>query len=45
MPKDIQWDEGEFGVIKVVRTLTQNKHGKCIVGETTKTECVTSAEN
>lgn len=41
MPKDIQWDEGEFGVIKVVRTLTQNKHGKCIVGETTKTECGT----
>ena len=41
MPKDIKWDEGEFGVIKVVRTLTQNKHGKCIVGETTKTECGT----
>lgn len=41
MPEDIFWDEGEYGVIKVSKTLTQDKYGRNILGDTTKTECST----
>lgn len=41
MPEDILWDEGEYGIIKVTKTLTQDKNGNNIVGDTTKTECGT----
>lgn len=41
MPSDIKYDEGEFGIIKVTKTLTQDKNGNNIIGDTTKTECGT----
>lgn len=41
MPEDIIWDEGEFGIINVTKTLTQDKNGNNIIGDTTKTECGT----
>lgn len=40
-PSDIRFYEGEYGIIYVHRTLTQNKDGINIIGDTTKTECGT----
>ncbi len=41
MPSDIQWFEGEYGIITVSKTITQDKNEKYIIGDTTKTECGT----
>ena len=30
-PNDIQWHEGEYGIINVERTITQDKNGKNII--------------
>ena len=37
-PSDIKFYEGEYGIIYVHRTLTQDKDGNNIIGSTTKTE-------
>ena len=41
MQEDIKFEEGEYGLISVNKTLTQDQHGKNIIGHTTKTECGT----
>lgn len=40
-PDDIILDEGEYGIINVVNTITQDENAKNIIGDTTKTECST----
>lgn len=40
-PDDIILDEGEYGIINVVNTITQDEDAKNIIGDTTKTECST----